>query len=63
MVIIFALSYVSEILALLYGDFGMNSYSADSAEVMKRFDEVLNVLSLQYFRSIKRFTATNFIQR
>jgi hypothetical protein len=35
-IVIFALTYVLEALAVLYGDFGMNSYSIDSYEPMKR---------------------------
>jgi hypothetical protein len=40
---------------LLYGDFGMNSFSFDSSEAMKKGNEVLNASSLQFFRSVKRF--------
>jgi hypothetical protein len=32
----FAFTYVLENVALLYGDFGMNSYSVDSDEPMKK---------------------------
>jgi hypothetical protein len=35
-IVIFALTYVLETLAVLYRDFGMNSYSIDSYEAMKR---------------------------
>jgi hypothetical protein len=39
---VFALTYVLKILALLYEYFGMNSYSVDSNEAMKRgIDEVM----------------------
>jgi hypothetical protein len=37
-----------ESLALLYGDFGMNSYSADNDEAMKRGDNALDASSLQF---------------
>jgi hypothetical protein len=37
---------MSEILAVLGGDFGMNS--VDSDEAMKRGDETLNAASLQF---------------
>jgi hypothetical protein len=40
--VVFALTYVLEILALLYEDFRMNSYSVDSKKGMKRGNEVLN---------------------
>jgi hypothetical protein len=33
-------------------------YSVDSNEAMKRGDEVLNVSSLQFLRSVKRFIAS-----
>jgi hypothetical protein len=35
-IVIFVLTYVSETLPMLYGDFCMNSYSVDSDEAMKR---------------------------
>ncbi len=34
-IIVFAYTYVLENLALLYGDFGMNTYSADGDGAMK----------------------------
>jgi hypothetical protein len=37
---------------LFYEDFGMNSYSVDINDVMKRDNEALNASSLQFLRSI-----------
>jgi hypothetical protein len=48
---------VSESLAQLYGDFGMNSYSVDNNEGMKQGDEALNASSFQFFRNVKHFIA------
>jgi triacylglycerol esterase/lipase EstA (alpha/beta hydrolase family) len=45
---------------MLYGDFSMNSDSVDNVEAMKQGNEALNASSLQYFRSVKHFIATNF---
>ncbi len=56
-------AYVPENLALLNGDFGMNSYNVDGNEVMIRDDEALNTLLLQIFRSVKHFIATIFTWR
>jgi hypothetical protein len=38
----------------------MKPYSVDRDEAMKQGDEVLNVSSVQFFRSVKRFIATIF---
>jgi hypothetical protein len=38
----------------------MKPYSVDRDEAMKQGDEVLNVSSLKFFRSVKRFIATIF---
>jgi hypothetical protein len=46
--VVFVFTYVLESLALSYGDFGMNSYSVDSYDAMKRGDKALNVSSLQF---------------
>jgi hypothetical protein len=45
--------------ALFNGDF-CNLYSVDSDEAMKRGDEAFNGSSLQFFRSVKRFTLHRF---
>jgi hypothetical protein len=47
-IIIFALTYVLEILTLLYGDFGMNLNGVDSDEAIKH----------KFLRSVKCFTAS-----
>jgi hypothetical protein len=49
---------VLESIALLYSNFGMNSYSVDGDEAIKRGDEALNTSSLKFFRSVKRFIAS-----
>jgi hypothetical protein len=36
-IVFFTLTYVWEILALLHGDFGMNSYNDDNNKVIKRY--------------------------
>jgi hypothetical protein len=48
-----------EMLLCFYGDFCMNLYFVDSDEAMKRDDEALNASSLQFLRSVKRFTASS----
>jgi hypothetical protein len=45
-------------LALLYGDFGMKSYSGNDDKAMKQDDEALNDSLLKFFRSVKRFIAS-----
>ncbi len=59
--VVFAFTYVSGSHMLFYEDFGINSYTVDSDEAVKRANEALNASSLQFFRSIKRFIA--FSQR
>jgi hypothetical protein len=48
--VVFALTNMSEILAVLGGDFGMNSVDCD--EAMKRGDETLNAASLHFLKVI-----------
>jgi hypothetical protein len=65
-IVIFAVTYVSEILRLLYRDFGMDSYSTDSDEAMKQGNEALHASSLKFFRRVKCFITSllqNFTQR
>jgi hypothetical protein len=45
--------------SMLYGDFGLKSYSVDSDEVMKQGNKTLNASLLQYFRSVNRFIASS----
>jgi hypothetical protein len=45
-IVIFAFTNVLESLALLYGNFGMDSYTVDGDEAMKRVNEALNASSL-----------------
>jgi hypothetical protein len=47
--VIFAFTSVSEIFVLLYGDFGLNSFSVDSDEAMKQGDEALKASLLNFF--------------
>ncbi len=56
---VFSFSYVSGGSVLFYEDFGMNSYSVDIDEAMKRGNEALNASSLQFVRSVKRFIASS----
>jgi hypothetical protein len=56
---VFSFSYVSGGSVLFYEDFGMNSYSVDIDEAMKRGNEALNTSSLQFLRSFKRFIASS----
>jgi hypothetical protein len=58
-VIVFSFSDVSGGSVLFYQDFGMNSYSVDINEAMKRGNKALNVSSLQFLRSVKRFIASS----
>jgi hypothetical protein len=46
--VVFALTYVLEMLALLHGYFDMNSFSIDSDEAMKQDNEALNASWLQF---------------
>ncbi len=48
----FCLHNVVENLALLYGDFGRNSYGSNNDEAMKQDGEALNALSLHFFRRV-----------
>jgi hypothetical protein len=42
---VFVFTNVSEKLALLYGDFGMNSYSVNDDDAMRQGNEALNLHS------------------
>ncbi len=55
-IIIFAFTYVSESLVLLYGDFGMNAYSIDSGEAIRGGE----VLKLHHFNFSEALT-NNFL--
>jgi hypothetical protein len=51
-IVVFAFTYVLEVLLCLFGDFcGMDLYSVDS-------DEALNASSLQFLSSVKRLIAS-----
>jgi hypothetical protein len=55
--LVFAFTSVSRKSCPVFKHFCINLYSADSDEEMKGGDEALNALSLQFLRSIKRFSS------
>jgi hypothetical protein len=59
-IVAIAFAYVLESFALFYDDFCMDLYSVDSDEAIKKGNEALNALSLQFLSSIKHFIAPFF---
>ncbi len=59
-IVFFTLTYVWEILALLHGDFGMNSYNDDSNKAIKRYGVKHFIASIfQKHEMLHRFIAPN----
>jgi hypothetical protein len=52
-IVIFAFTYVLENVALLYGDFSINSYSVNNDEAMKQGNEALNASLLHFSEALK----------